>query len=98
MYGNTYTKQTSKTVTIERNKIQPMAALEFVSNAPAATKLWYTKTAEAMASADGKIPTKFYDHEDAPNPFDAEISKHYYDEESRKFVIEFKTPLTKILN
>ena len=42
--GNTYTKQTSNEVNIVRNEVQPMAALEFVSNTPAATKLWYTRS------------------------------------------------------
>ena len=89
MYGNTYTKQTSKTVTIERNKIQPMAALEFVSNAPAATKLWYTRSDDK--TGDENI-IKFYD--DEPNPFDAAIKSHKWD--GNKFVIEFASPLTTI--
>ena len=89
MYGNTYTKQTSKTVTIERNKIQPMAALEFVSNAPAATKLWYTRSDDK--TGDENI-VKFYD--DEPNPFDAQITEHKWD--GNKFVIEFASPLTTI--
>ena len=87
MYGNTYTKQTSKTVTIERNKIQPMAALEFVSNAPAATKLWYTRSDDSTAPFE-KFGTEV--------PFNAQISKHYYDEDLGKIVIEFATPLTTI--
>ena len=86
MYGNTYTKQTSKTVTIERNKIQPMAALEFVSNAPAATKLWYTR------SDDSTDIISFYDGK--TNPFDAQITAHKRD--GNKFVIEFASPLTTI--
>ena len=90
IYGNTYIKQTSNTVNIVRNEVQPMAALEFVSNAPAATKLWYTR------SDDNKSPLAFYDGK--TNPFDATIKAngHYYDEKAGKFVIEFTSPLTTI--
>lgn len=88
VYGNVYTKQTSKTVNIGRNIIQPMAAIEFVSNAPAATKLWYTR------SDNSTIPLEFYDEK--TNPFDAQISRHYYDTDLGKIVIEFSSPLTTI--
>ena len=88
VYGNVYTKQTSKTVNIGRNTIQPMAAIEFVSNAPAATKLWYTR------SDNSTIPLEFYDEK--TNPFDAQISRHYYDTDLGKIVIEFSSPLTTI--
>ena len=88
--GNTYTKQTSNEVNIVRNEVQPMAALEFVSNTPAATKLWYTR------SDDNKSPLAFYDGK--TNPFNATIKAngHYYDEKAGKFVIEFTSPLTTI--
>ena len=91
-----YTMQTTKSVNITRNNVQPMAALEFVSNTPASNKIWYTKTSAAMAGEGGKNPTKFYD--DAQNPFDATIKTngHYYDEAAGKFVIEFTTPVTTI--
>ena len=87
---NTYTKQTSKTVEITRNNIQPMAALEFVSNTPSATKLWYTR------SDDQTTPLAFYDGK--TNPFDATIKAngHYFDETAGMFVIEFSSPLTTI--
>ena len=86
----TYVKQTTKTVNIKRNTIQPMAALEFVSNAPAATRLWYTR------SDDEKTPLTFYDGK--TNPFNADIKTdgHYYDKTVGKFVIEFNSPLTTI--
>ena len=85
-----YKMQTTKAVNVTRNNVQPMAALEFVSNTPAANKIWYTKTAEAMAE-DGKNPITF--GEKQTNPFDATIKKHYYDESAQKFVIEFQTPV-----
>ena len=88
--GNTYTKQTSNEVNIVRNEVQPMAALKFESNTPAATKLWYTR------SDDNKSPLAFYDGK--TNPFNATIKSngHYYDEKAGKFVIEFTSPLTTI--
>ena len=96
MKDQLYRMQTTKAVNITRNNIQPMAALEFVPNLPAANKIWYTKTAEAMAAEGGKNPTQFYDHKDVPNPFDATIKAHYFDETARKFVIEFTSPVTTI--
>ena len=86
--NNTFIKQTSKTVKINRNEIQPMAALEFVANAPAATKLWYTRDSEDTT------PVAFYDKQ--TNPFDAQISAHKWDDNLGKFVIEFSNPLTVI--
>ena len=86
--NNTFIKQNSKAVEIVRNEIQPMAALKFVANAPAATKLWYTRDSE---STD---PVNFYDKQS--NPFDAQISSHKWDANLGKFVIEFSNPLTII--
>ena len=88
IFGNTYTKQTSNQVNIVRNEVQPMAALEFVSNTPAATKLWYTR------SDDNTTPLTFYDGK--TNPFNATIETHKYDKTVGKFVIEFNSPLTTI--
>ena len=88
VYDNSYTKQTTKTVNIERNHVQPMAALEFRSNAPAATKLWYTRS-------DGSTEAlKFYDGK--TNPFNANITKHAWDPAIGKIVIEFDAPVTTI--
>ena len=85
--GNTYTKQTSNEVNIVRNEVQPMAALKFESNTPAATKLWYTR------SDDSTSPFEEFGCEE---PFNAAISKHYYDKDLGKIVIEFASPLTTI--
>ncbi len=87
--GDAYTKQTSKTVNITRNNVLPMAALEFETNAPAATKLWYTRSDDK--TGDENI-VKFYKNE--PNPFNASIKSHKWD--GSKFVIEFNGPLTTI--
>ena len=94
MNDKLFTKQTTKAVNVTRNNIQPMAALEFVSNTPAANKIWYTKTAVAMAKEGGKNPVTF--GEGQTNPFDATIKEHKYDESTGKFVIEFETPLKTI--
>ena len=88
VYDNSYTKQTANTVNIVRNEVQPMAALEFESNAPAATKLWYTRS-------DGEqTPLEFYD--DKENPFNAPITQHSWDPSVGKIVIEFGAPLDTI--
>ena len=88
VYDKSYTKQTANTVNIVRNEVQPMAALEFESNAPAATRLWYTRS-------DGEqTPLEFYD--DMENPFNAPITKHGWDPSIGKIVIEFGAPLTTI--
>ncbi len=93
VYDNAYTKQTTNTVNIVRNDIQPMAALEFKSNAPAATKLWYTRKEGVQT------PLTFYgDEDDAEdqNPFDAQITGHGWDNSVGKIVITFDRPLTTI--
>ena len=77
-----YTKQTNKTVNITRNDVQPMAALKFNTNAPAATKLWYTRADNSTA------PISF------GAEFNALIKSHKWD--GSKFVVEFKDPLTTI--
>ena len=94
MNGATYTKQTTKDVNITRNNVQPMAALEFVSNTPASNQIWYTKTADALSKDGGKDPITFGAEE--ANPFDAKIKEHKYDESTGKFVIEFETPVRTI--
>ncbi len=80
--GDAYTKQTSKTVNITRNDVLPMAALEFKA-APAATKLWYTR------SDSSTTPISLQD-----KYFDVTIKSHTWD--GSKFVVEFNAPLTTI--
>lgn len=86
---NIYTKQTTKDVNITRNNVQPMAALQFVSNIPASNKIWYTKVADAPS---GRIT---FGNEQA-NPFDATIIDHYYDSSVGKYVIAFDRPVKTI--
>ncbi len=83
--NNSFTKQTSKTVEIIRNEVQPMAALSFVSNTPAATKLWYTR-------AEGNQTPLNLDGDE----FNASIIKHAWDASVNKIVIEFGSPVTTI--
>ena len=89
MSGNIYTKQTTKDVNITRNNVQPMAALQFVSNIPASNKIWYTKVADAPT---GVIT---FGNEQT-NPFDATIINHYYDSSVGKYVIAFDRPVKTI--
>ena len=89
MNDNIYTKQTTKDVNITRNNVQPMAALQFVSNIPASNKIWYTKVADAPS---GRIT--FGNKQD--NPFDATIIAHYYDSSVGKYVIAFDRPVKTI--
>ena len=89
MNDNIYTKQTTKEVNITRNNVQPMAALQFVSNIPASNKIWYTKVADAPI---GRIT---FGNEQT-NPFDATIIDHYYDSSVGKYVIAFDRPVKTI--
>ena len=89
MSGNIYTKQTTKDVNITRNNVQPMAALQFVSNIPTSNKIWYTKVADAPI---GRIT---FGNEQT-NPFDATIIDHYYDSSVGKYVIAFDRPVKTI--
>ena len=89
MSGNIYTKQTTKDVNISRNNVQPMAALQFVSNIPASNKIWYTKV------ADAPIGLITFGNEQT-NPFDATIIDHYYDSSVGKYVIAFDRPVKTI--
>lgn len=83
--GKTYIKETTKRIVVNRNKIQPMAAIKFAY--PTDNQLWYTR------HSDSQKLMEFYDGD---NPFDANITDHYYDELNDIFVIEFDAPLTVI--
>ncbi|MBO5919812.1 MAG: leucine-rich repeat domain-containing protein [Bacteroidales bacterium] len=85
--GGAFTMQTSKKVTITRRNIQPMAALKFTANTQSDHQLIYTR-------ASSTEPLVFSG--EITNPFDATITKHYYDKEKKHFVIEFDKPLTTI--
>ena len=80
--NNKVTKSTTNKVEVHRNKIQPMAAFTLHP------KLYYTRATDTTEPLTFRTET----------PFDAEISAHYYDVENSRFVIAFKTPVTKINN
>ena len=77
-----FTKQTSKTVEIERNTIQPMAAIEAVLS-PNHSQIWYTQAAGVTTPIEFGTDT----------PFDAEIDTHEYDEARGFFIINFKSTI-----
>ena len=83
--GRLFKTQTAKKVSITRNDIQPMAAIQFVNNIPANNQLWYTRKS-------GKEPLTFKD-KDMFAPY---IYHHYYDSEKGKFVITFNGNLSEI--
>ena len=84
-FDNVFEKKTTKDVIINRNEVQPMAALSLETLDPESQMFLYTR-------ADGnKEPLTF-----ETKPFDADIVKHYYDEYKQKFVIKFKSQPTLI--
>lgn len=84
--GATYTQQTTKDVAIERNNIQPMKAVAIGLTAPPSDEIWYTQ-AEGVTE-----PTTFEEEQ----PFDANITKHFYNEDRGVFVIKFDNPVKVI--
>ena len=84
MDGKVFEKTTTNEVVIERNAIQPMAALEarFVATKPAKNEIWYTATAKVT-------PYK-------TNAFGANIVSNTYDTEKKCWVIKFDGEVTKI--
>lgn len=82
-----FVQQTTKSIQIQRNTVQPMAAVKFNQSFPRDNELFYFRLEHYTT------PMKFYGGE---NPFDAEIVDHYYDPENKRFVVEFDAPLTVI--
>ena len=82
--GKVFKKSTTKEVIIERNAIQPMAALEakFVAPQPANNEIWYTST-------DGEVVMP-----NATDVFGANIVSNTY--ENGKGIIKFDAPVTSI--
>ena len=89
IYGNTYTKETQKTVNIVRNEVQPMKAFEVVSEIPEATKIWYTRE-------NGNQTPISISSELKSNPFNTTISRHEWDPNVGKIVMEFLYPIREI--
>lgn len=80
--GCVYIKETTKPIVIERNQIQPMAALKYVYS-----QMFYTRHADS---------TEPIDMGTGEERFDAKISANYYDSVNKRFVVEFATPMTTI--
>lgn len=87
-YNTVLVKETTKTVEIVRNEIQPMAVIPFEKHIPEDQVIWYTRDR-------GTAPVTFYNR--VKNPFDATIIAHYYDSEKEKFAIVFDKTVTEIM-
>lgn len=84
--GYTYTKQTTKDIQINRNEIQPMKAFAIGLVAPPSDEIWYTQ------AEDVTEPTTF----SVAQPFDANITEHFYNVNRGVFVIKFDGPVKVI--
>ena len=88
--GYVMEQSTDKTLTIERNHIQPMAALEFINPnrptqpTPAANVIWYTATA--------KVEPQF----DDVQTFGANLVSNVWDSETKMGIITFDGDVTMI--
>lgn len=101
--GGTYTKSTSKSTTIERNTVKPMAALNptFEGDAedpeipeeakPANNEIWYTTTDDQPIDLDAQEDGMSLFNR---NAFEGSVQSHSYAD--GKGVITFDTPITKI--
>ena len=85
--GAIFEMQTTTTVEITRNEIQPMAALRYLPNTPGPNQFFYTK------SANTATPIAFDEDE---QPFNVDIESHYYDARINKLVIQCEAPITEI--
>ena len=87
--GGVFEKLTTNEVIIERNAIQPMAALEVecvpVEVKPANNEIWYTNGSTTKATTPYKT-----------NVFGANIVSNTYDTEKECWVIEFDSDVTTI--
>ena len=80
--GHIMTKSTNKSVLINRNAIQPMAAVDFVPSYPLSNEIFYTATAMVTPYAS--------------DVFGANIVSNIYDAEKGYGVITFDGPVTSI--
>ena len=85
--GDVFEKSTTNEVIIERNAIQPMAALEaeFEAPKPANNEIWYTNGSTTEATAPRET-----------NAFGAKIVSNTYDAEKECWVIKFDGEVTTI--
>ena len=90
--GLAFEMETSNQVDIIRNEVQPMAPLQFIANAqtsgqPAPNQLFYTKSGPVTDLIKFNFGNQI---------FDANITAHYYDETTKKFIIECDAPIKEI--
>ena len=83
--GSTMTKSTEKSITIERNTIQPMAEFEFAHTTPANNEIWYTNGSTTRKTAPRKTDI-----------FGSNIVSNLYDAEKKCWVITFDGEVTSI--
>lgn len=86
--GAHYVRETTSTIEIERNMIQPMEAIQ-LKHYPEEQIIMYTRK-------DGGTEPVTFGNEAGKAPFDAKIAEHRYDQSMGKFVILFETPVTVI--
>ena len=88
--GYVMEQSTDKTLIIERNHIQPMAAFEFINPAtpsapaPASNEIWYTATAKVEPTFDDSLT------------FGANVVSNVWDSETQKGIITFDGDVTMI--
>ena len=83
--GTTMTKSTEKSITIERNTIQPMAEFEFAHTTPANNEIWYTNGSTTQKTTPRKTDI-----------FGSNIVSNLYDAEKKCWVITFDGEVTSI--
>lgn len=84
-FGATFTKSTDKEIVVERNTIQPMAAVEFEGIKPQPNnEIWYTAT------------EKVTPYETGVDIFGADITSNEWNSETGKGVITFDEDVTQI--
>ena len=80
-------QETTKQITVERNKIQPMAAFKFEQSLPSDHALWYTLASGSTTKFDWGLGQTL---------FDVNVTSYYYDDVNERFVVWFAGPLTTI--
>lgn len=83
--GGLFEKSTTNEVVIERNTIQPMAALEteFVATKPANNEIWYNASQKIKLGEYSSIYTSF----------EASVLSHTFNDETKRGIIEFDRDL-----
>ena len=90
--GYVMEQSTDKSITIERNCIQPMAEFEFINPAtpsapaPASNEIWYTATAKVEPTFDDALT------------FGADVVSNVWDSETKRGIIAFDGDVTMIGN